>query len=62
MQELLSMRLKNTDKDGKVQIIGKDEQKKLLGRSSDISDALAFRMYYEIDTSKATGKYAITFV
>jgi hypothetical protein len=36
--------------------------KKVLGKSNDLSDALAMRMYYEIKNSKATGRYSIAFV
>jgi PBSX family phage terminase large subunit len=60
-QELLAVKLKDVDKDNKVAIISKDEMKKVLGRSNDLSDALAMRMYYEIKNLKSTGRYAIAF-
>lgn len=60
-QELLSVKYKKLDTDTKVQITPKDEVKKILGRSPDISDALMMRMIYEIKNNiKATGRYAIT--
>lgn len=61
-EELLSVKLKDVDKDNKIAVIGKDVQKKLLGRSPDISDSLMMRMYYEVNTSKATGKYSLSFM
>lgn len=61
-QELLTVRLKDVDKDNKVQVISKDEQKKVLGKSPDLSDALMFRMYWEIKNMKSTGRYAIAVI
>jgi hypothetical protein len=61
-QELLAIRLKNIDKDGKIQIQSKDEMKKVLGKSPDLSDAIMMRMYPEVKKTNNTGKYAITFV
>jgi hypothetical protein len=61
-QELLTVKLKDVDKDNKIQVISKDEQKKVLGKSPDLSDALMMRMYFEIKNLKATGKYALAFV
>jgi PBSX family phage terminase large subunit len=58
-QELLTVKLKDVDKDNKVQVISKDEQKKILGKSPDLSDALMFRMFWEIKDMKTTGRYAI---
>ena len=40
-----------------LQIIPKDNIKAILGRSPDYSDALAMRMYYEIDSN--FGKYYV---
>jgi len=60
-QELLTVKLKDVDKDNKIQVISKDEQKKILGKSPDLSDALMMRMYYEIKNLKSTGRYAIAF-
>jgi PBSX family phage terminase large subunit len=58
-QELLTVRLKDVDKDNKIQVISKDEQKKVLGKSPDLSDALMFRMYWEIKNMNTTARYAI---
>ena len=56
VQELEQVRRKNFDKDGKLQMIGKDEVKTNIGRSPDYSDALMMRMLYEL---KASGKYYV---
>jgi hypothetical protein len=61
-QELLAIKLKDTDKDNKVGVVSKDEMKRILGKSPDLSDALMMRMYPEIKTHKTTGKYSIAFV
>jgi hypothetical protein len=58
-QELLSVKLKDVDKDNKVQVQSKDEMKRILGKSPDLSDALMMRMLPEIKTQKTTGRYAI---
>jgi hypothetical protein len=47
-QELQILKRKNMDADGKVQITSKDDIKKLIGRSPDYSDAMAYRMVHEI--------------
>jgi hypothetical protein len=61
-QELLAIKLKNLDKDNKVAVQSKDEMKKVLGKSPDLSDALMMRMYWEVKNLKASGKYAMTFI
>ena len=61
-QELLAVKLKDVDKDNKVQVQSKEEMKKVLGKSPDLSDALMMRMYYEIKNLKTTGRYAISFI
>ena len=61
-QELLAVKLKDIDKDNKVAVQSKDEMKKILGKSPDLSDAFMMRMYYEIKNLKSTGRYAIAFV
>lgn len=58
-QELVTVTLKDVDKDGKIQVISKEEQKRLLGKSPDLSDAMMMRMYFEIKNKNTTGKYAI---
>jgi phage terminase large subunit len=61
-QELLAIKLKDIDKDNKVGVMSKDEMKRILGKSPDLSDALMMRMYTEIKTHKTTGRYSISFV
>ena len=61
-QELLSVKLKNTDKDNKVMVQSKDEIKKILGRSNDISDCMMMGMHPHIKNLKSTGRYSLAFV
>jgi hypothetical protein len=61
-QELLTVKLKDVDKDNKIAVTSKDEQKKLLGRSPDISDALMMRMIFELKNMKSTGTYKLAFI
>ena len=61
-QQLLAIKLKDVDKDGKVGVIGKDEMKRILGVSPDIADSIMLRMYYEVKNLKNTAKYAIGFI
>ena len=48
VQELEEVKIKNQDKDGKLEIITKDEVKASLGRSPDFSDSLMMRCYFEL--------------
>jgi hypothetical protein len=58
-QQLLAVKLKDVEKDGKVGVIGKDAMKRLLGdKSPDIADSVMLRMYFEIKSLKSTGRYA----
>jgi hypothetical protein len=57
IEECEQVRTKDADKDNKLQIIQKDTVKGILGRSPDYSDALAMRMYYEIDSN--FGRYFV---
>ena len=57
IEELEQVRMKDADKDNKLQMIPKDTVKAIIGRSPDYSDALAMRCYYEID-----GNYGRYFV
>ena len=57
IEELEQVRTKDADKDTKLQILPKDTVKAIIGRSPDYSDAMAMRMYYEIDSS--FGKYFV---
>jgi phage terminase large subunit len=61
-QELLAVKLKDIDKDNKVAVQSKDEMKKILGKSPDLSDALMMGMYFHVKNQKTTGRYAIAFV
>jgi PBSX family phage terminase large subunit len=61
-QELLSVKLKNLDKDNKIAVQSKDEMKRLLGKSPDLSDAVMMKMIVDIKAQKTTGRYAISFV
>ena len=57
IEELEQVRTKDADKDNKLQIIPKDSIKDIIGRSPDYADALAMRMYFEIDGN--FGKYFV---
>lgn len=48
IEELGQVKTKNADKDGKLQILGKDDVKKRINRSPDFSDAFAMRWYFEL--------------
>lgn len=61
-QELLSVKLKDVDKDNKVAVQSKDEMKRVLGKSPDLSDALMMRMLPELKTQKTTGRYSIAMI
>jgi phage terminase large subunit len=58
-QELLAVKLKDIDRDNKIGVQSKEEMKKILGKSPDLSDALMMRMLPEIKSTKATGRYAL---
>jgi len=55
-KELIAHRIKDVDKDGKNQVIPKDQVKKNIGKSPDISDTIMFRMWYELQPK---GRYKI---
>lgn len=48
IEELEQVRGKDLDKDGKLQLVPKEEIKELIGRSPDYADALMMRMYFEL--------------
>lgn len=48
IQELEQVKQHDMDKDGKKQIIPKEKVKELIGRSSDYSDCLMMREYFEL--------------
>jgi|TARA_R110000744_G_scaffold378850_1_gene495647 hypothetical protein len=49
IEECEQIRRKDADKDGKLKLIPKEDVKITIGRSPDYSDAMAMRMYYEIE-------------
>ena len=57
IEECEQVRMKDADKDNKLQMIPKDTIKDIIGRSPDYSDAMAMRCYYEIDAN--FGKYFV---
>lgn len=59
--ELLVVKLRDIDKDNKIGVLSKDEMKRILGRSPDISDAVMMRMFFELH-NKPTGNYSMAFV
>lgn len=58
-QELQVLKRVNADWDGKVKMTSKDEVKKQISRSPDISDSCAFRMYWAIESSDWGYSFAI---
>jgi phage terminase large subunit len=52
VEELEQVKKKNWDKDGKLQIMSKDEVKSIIGRSPDFSDALMMRMVFELKNTE----------
>lgn len=55
IEELEQVKGKDTDKDGKLKLVGKDEVKELIGRSPDQSDALMMRMFFELQEIVVAG-------
>lgn len=51
IEELQVIRYKPTNTVAKIEMIDKGEVKRLLGRSPDFSDAMAYRMYFEYKTT-----------
>lgn len=56
VQELEQVRKKDNDLDRKVAIVSKAEVKQAIGRSPDFTDAMAYRMLFELK-SASSGKY-----
>jgi len=48
VEDLEQIKEKNLDKDSKLQLVSKEEIKQTLGRSTDYSDSLMMRMYFEL--------------
>jgi len=57
IEELEQVRTKDADKDNKLQIIPKETVKDIIGRSPDYADAIAMRMFFELDGN--FGKYFV---
>jgi hypothetical protein len=47
-EELEQVKSKDTDKEGKLKIVSKDEVKEIIGRSPDYSDNLMMRMFFTL--------------
>lgn len=54
IQELKQIKSKDSDKDGKLKIIPKEEVKELIGRSPDFSDTMLMRCLFEIKAASIT--------
>ena len=48
IEELEQLKTKDSDKDGKLKIVPKEDLKELLGRSPDLMDGMMMRMWYEL--------------
>ncbi len=48
IEELEQVKQKDIDKDLRIKLIDKDKIKENIGRSPDVSDAIMFRMYFEL--------------
>jgi phage terminase large subunit len=59
VKELDMIRRKNVEKDGKLQVTGKDEIKSQHGVSPDIADMIAMRCFFELKPNY--GKYSVGF-
>ena len=49
IEELSSIKRKDPDREGKLEIEPKEKQKEMLGRSPDFADCLIMRMYFELE-------------
>lgn len=61
-QELLAIKLKNLDKDNKIGVQSKDEMKRILGKSPDLSDCMMMRMLPIVKQHQTSGRYSISFI
>lgn len=48
-EELGQIKTVNSDSDGKIRVVPKDEIKQAIGRSPDLADTLMMRMYFELE-------------
>lgn len=53
-EDLAWLKRKNPDKDGKLEIVSKEEIKESTGRSPDVGDTLMMRMYFELEQPTIT--------
>lgn len=51
IEELQVIKYKPSDNVGKIEMMDKGEMKRILGRSPDFADAMAYRMYFEFKTT-----------
>ena len=51
IEDLEQIARKNPDKETKVEVLGKEEMKERLGRSTDFSDAMMMRCYFDLKRS-----------
>ncbi len=54
IEELEQVKRKDVDKDGKFQVISKEEVKENIGRSPDFADCMMMRMYFELNSGEMT--------
>jgi PBSX family phage terminase large subunit len=54
-QELQVIKRENIDQDGKIKMTNKESLKKVIGRSPDISDAMAYRMHFILKPKSKMG-------
>ena len=59
IEELDVIKQKNPDKWGKLQILTKEEIKQLINRSPDFADAIAMRMWFELNKQPEVQIYFI---
>ena len=59
IEELDVIKQKNPDKEGKLQILTKEEIKQLINRSPDFADAIAMRMWFELNKQPEVQIYFI---
>ena len=59
IEELDVIKQKNPDKEWKLQIITKEEIKKLINRSPDFADSIAMRMWFELNKTPDVQIYFI---
>ena len=52
IEELEQIKQKDPDKDNKINIVGKDKIKDLLGRSPDYADTLMMRMFFDVKKNR----------